>query len=203
MFKPWILAIILVSMGTAWIIHFVSSEGYQLTMMRLFRNVSRYRSRQRRFGNQHVALVPILFGTETDLSRKNELVETGVTLTLDELKDMNGLTDQTSIFVSIDGLIFDVSCARNMYGPGQAYHQLVAKDATKLYATGCIEDECLSTLDTTASLNWDERKEVNRWLEFYINHDKYTYVGRLNENVVDAVVQKELQRSQDDDARNS
>jgi hypothetical protein len=43
-------------------------------------------------------------------------------------------------------------------------------------------------------LTAQEQKEVTRWLDFYKNHDKYEYVGKvLDTSVVDTLVAQEVE----------
>jgi hypothetical protein len=70
----------------------------------------------------------------------------------------------------------------------------VAKDATRAFATGCLLEECISA--STEGLTEKEFKEIERWLELYETHDKYTFVGYLVEDPVDKVI---LEGEQEED----
>lgn len=197
----------------------------KLTFMRLFRNLSRYKARKRLYGN-NAALMPLLMGSESDIivnskrtttvlenvdisteqqssndttnSQCHQEEDTGFYMTLEELATMNGSTETTPIYISIQGYIYDVSKARDMYGPGGSYHPLVGIDGTKAFATGCLEEDCIHITVKESPLTEEEQVEVNRWLDFYKNHDKYEYVGRVIEtSVVDSLVSQEIDIAQE------
>ncbi len=159
-------------------------------MMRFFRDLSRYKARKRLYGNQ-AALIPILLGkedvikTDRSLDFKNS---DGFTLTLEQLAEMDGRTDETPIYLAILGNIFDVTSARDLYGKGRPYHSLAGKDSTIAFATGCLEGdtgcESISSLD---QLNDDHYAEIDRWAELYHSHDKYKFIGLVVENPVDTI----------------
>jgi hypothetical protein len=115
-------------------------------------------------------------------------------MTLEELSEMNGATQSTPVYICVRGLIFDVSAGRDAYGPGKSYHPLVAKEATAMYATGCLgEDDCKDKMATYV-ITSEDIIEVEKWVDFYANHEKYTYVGRLlNYDFMDQIVAMELQ----------
>jgi hypothetical protein len=182
-------------------------------MMRLFRDVSRFKSKVRLHQGNPLALIPIIFETEEDLIKRNrarkkksgegvshnhhdmtDRFPSDFTMTLEELSEMNGATQSTPVYVSVRGLIFDVSAGRDVYGPGKSYHPLVAKEATAMYATGCLgEDDCKDKMATYV-ITPEDIGEVEKWVDFYANHEKYTYVGRLlNYDFMDQIVAMELQ----------
>eukprot|EP01038_Epipyxis_sp_PR26KG_P008391 gene8391-11348_t len=156
--------------------------------MKFFRDLSRYKARKRLYGNENTALMPILLGTEEPLPFNPDSVD--VTVTHEELADMNGQTEDTPIYVAVNGLVFDVTAGRAMYGPGKHYYGFVGRDASRAYATGCLKPECfVSSLD---GLTIEESRQADKWIEFYHNHDKYFYVGRLVGSPIDATIEKSL-----------
>eukprot|EP01036_Dinobryon_divergens_P022723 gene22723-31008_t len=110
----------------------------------------------------------------------------GFTMTLAELAEMDGRTENTPIYISIKGQIFDISEGRAMYGPGKGYHPLVAKEAASAFAFGCFEDECFKT--PIDNLSPEQLVEVDRWIDLYRNHDKYKLVGRLISDPIDRII---------------
>lgn len=153
--------------------------------MRLARDVSRAKSRQRRF-NQRYALVPLLLGKEEPLPLGDPDNCVGcITLTREELAEFDGRQlnesgEKAPLFLSILGRIYDVSAGKAFYGPGRSYYKLVGKDASRAFCTGCLEPACLiSSLD---GLSPEQRREADRWIELYEWHDKYKLVGRLRDD---------------------
>ena len=45
---------------------------------------------------------------------------------------------------------------------------------------------------TYENLTTEEMEELASWLEFYQNHDKYKYIGRIIADPVDSLLAKEL-----------
>jgi predicted heme/steroid binding protein len=155
---------------------YYANRNAKRILMTFFRDISRYKARKRLYGNS-AALIPLLFGKEDDVDLLVDPGSDDFTMTIEQLLDMNGSTDTTPVYISVKGNIYDVSSARAMYGPGGSYHGFAGRDATRGFATGCLETECMvSSID---GLTDSELKEIDRWVELYHNHDKYTYVGRL------------------------
>ena len=168
-----------------------SWKKINLTLMRFFRDLSRSKARRRLHRND-AALVPMILGKDNPMTAEELLADTKgetATMTLSELAEMDGRTPTTPIYVSIKGLIYDVSAGRRMYGPGKAYHGLVGKDATRLLSSGCVtEKEC--SIVANKPLTKEELSEADRWLELYHNHDKYKFVGKLVSDKVDEVLEQ-------------
>lgn len=112
-----------------------------------------------------------------------------LTMTPQQLAEMDGRTEDTPIYVALAGRIYDVSAKRESYGPGKNYACFVGRDASLHYATGCTDDVCPGDVN---NLNEDEKRALNKWLEFYHNHDKYKYVGRLIPDPVETALEREL-----------
>ena len=55
--------------------------------------------------------------------------------------------------------------------------------------TGCCEAVCPGSYET---LTQPEIAELDSWLEFYHNHDKYKYVGRIIADPVANMIAKEF-----------
>ena len=114
-------------------------------------------------------------------------------MTVEELAQMDGRTETTPIYLAVKGQIYDVSAARNLYGPGKSYHSFVGKDSSRGFATGCLEPSCMvATLD---GLSDEQIQEVHRWAELYHTHDKYKCVGKLVNDFIDEVVERDIARS--------
>lgn len=112
-----------------------------------------------------------------------------MTMTPLQLAEMDGRTEDTPVYVALAGRIYDVSSKREAYGPGKNYNCFVGRDASLHYATGCTDIKCPGDPN---NLNEDEQRALNKWLEFYHNHDKYRYVGRLIPDPVETVLEREF-----------
>ena len=90
-------------------------------------------------------------------------------------------------FMSRCAAAFMTSAGTKFYGPGKAYNHFVGRDAFRAFATGCRAAECVSAdLD---GLSPSQLRELDRWMEMYETHDKYTFVGTLVEDPVGALVE--------------
>jgi len=167
----------------------------KLVLMRFFRNLSRFKVRKRLYGND-AALIPLLMGKEEAMPITDE--DDGHVMTAEQLASMNGVTDTTPLYISIKGRIYDVSAAREMYGPGKSYYAFVGKDATRAFATGCLEEKCISS--SMDGLSDSEMKEIDRWVELYHNHDKYKYIGKLVDDHIDSMVDEEILHQSEDES---
>ena len=166
---------------------FAMKSKVNLFLMRFFRDLSRYKSRKRLYGNE-AALMPILMGKEAHLELQTDSSEFGedFTMTLAQLADMNGSTETTPIYIALDGLIYDVSAARELYGPGGNYHYFAGKDGSRGFATGCLSKDCET--DLSQPLEDEEKEQLRKWIELYHTHDKYKFVGKLVQDPVDIII---------------
>ena len=167
-----------------------------ISLMKFFRNLSRFKARRRLYGNE-ASLIPILMGKEKDvvIIQNNSEESDGFTMTAAELREMDGRTENTPIYIAVRGYIFDISAGRNMYGPGSGYHSLVGREAASAFAHGCSHHEvCFQT--PVDQLTPEQLLEVDRWIDLYRNHDKYKLVGRLVSDPVDQIVDNELHSDQ-------
>lgn len=78
--------------------------------------------------------------------------------------------------LSIKGDVFDVSAGRIHYGKGSPYHNLVGRDASRAFITGCF------TTHLTHDLRGMSEKELaalDAWHAYYTNHHTYHKVGTM------------------------
>ena len=154
-----------------------------MALGRFFRDVARYKARRRRFGNRY-ALAPMLLGREEPVALADAPPDAaGVTAA--ELAAADG-ADGAPLWLAIRGRVYDVTAGAAFYGPGKSYHAFVGVDASRAFALGCVEPECVS--DDLAGLSAAELRELDRWTELYETHDKYTLVGALVADPVDAIL---------------
>ena len=153
---------------------------------RFVRDVARAKARRRRYGNKY-ALAEMVLGIEEQVAFEEPANDATVTRT--ELESATG-EDGAPLYLSIRGRVYDVTAsAAAFYGPGKSYNAFVGTDASRAFALGCTEEECIS--DDLTGLTDAELKEIDRWTEMYETHDKYTYVGALVEDPVDVVLKTE------------
>lgn len=194
---PW-TAVIVATVSAVVASRFIDMN---IVLMRFFRDLSRSKARKRLYGDNQHALMPMLLGREESIlediyakqrEEEERLGGNKFTMTAAELSAYNGaLSDDgvttAPLYICIKGRIYDVTAGERFYGPDGKYHLFVGKDATRAYATGCLWDHCVSS--STEGLTEKEWKEIDRWLELYETHDKYTFVGYLVDDPVDKILE--------------
>ncbi|KAL9178714.1 hypothetical protein ACHAXT_003845 [Thalassiosira profunda] len=176
---------------------------YNLFFMKFFRNLSRSKARARLHGNKY-AMIPVMLGLEEPIKIQDDRdAEDAMTITREQLEEMDGY-DGAPLYLSIKGRVYDVSAGERFYGDGQDYHEWVGKDASRSFGTGCRGGvdrtgmECLS--ETLEGLTDKELKEIDRWLELYETHDKYTFVGHLVDDPVEEILESVADGSAESEA---
>lgn len=95
------------------------------------------------------------------------------TFSLAELYQFNGADANKPLYLGCGGLVFDMSSARNFYGPGAGYGVFAGRDASKGLATMQVQ----YTNADISSLTDEQRTTLNEWKNKYIA--KYPVVGRI------------------------
>ncbi|KAL0112207.1 hypothetical protein PUN28_011936 [Cardiocondyla obscurior] len=83
---------------------------------------------------------------------------------------------KNGLYLSILGLVFDVTRGERQYGPGKSYHAFTGRDASLAFITGEFESSKLT--DDVSSLSPRQIKALDDWLQFY--HTNYIYKGKLH-----------------------
>jgi len=167
---------------------------YNYVFMKFFRNLARSKARARLHGNKY-AMIPVMLGIEEPIKIKDDIdAEDRMTITREQLEEMDGF-DGAPLYLSIKGRVYDVTAGSKFYAEGNEYHDWVGKDASRSFGTGCRNVDgidrtgmdCLS--ESLEGLTDSELKEIDRWLELYETHDKYTFVGHLVDDPVNEILE--------------
>lgn len=171
----------------------LSRVDYNIFFMKFFRNLSRSKARARLYNNKY-AMIPVMLGIEEPIKIKDDIdAENAMHITREQLEEMDGY-DGAPLYLSIKGRVYDVSAGGKFYAEGGEYHDWVGRDASRSFGTGCRGGvdrtgmECLS--ESMEGLTDKEIKEIDRWLELYETHDKYTFVGYLVDDPVEEIVER-------------
>lgn len=124
-----------------------------------------------------VVLIAIFFGDDIlDAIEDYDSNEPGKPLmfTASSLSDFDG-KNSPKLYLSIMGLVFDVSKGVKHYGPGASYNFFVGKDATRNFVDGNFE--CKKNCDDASGLNPQELRSLMNWVNFY--RKNYEEVGKL------------------------
>lgn len=139
------------------------------------------------------------------------------TYTIEELEEYGDGEEGRPILIALLGRVYDVSAGSKFYGPRGQYHHFAGRDVTYSLATGCKRMECVgrpiqgspttsrtrryetasATTTVGETLTLQQWAEAKRWLSYFHLHDKYAWVGRLQENI--DLVEQLLQTVDDDD----
>merc|ERR1719334_768849 len=95
-------------------------------------------------------------------------------LTLEILGKYNGEND-TPMYVSIKGTIFDVSSKKELFGPGGSYSIFSGKDASYSLAKMSLNPDDTNKFEFT--LNEVEQKTLDDWVIYFTK--RYPIVGQL------------------------
>ncbi|KAL5508103.1 hypothetical protein ACEPAH_5721 [Sanghuangporus vaninii] len=124
-----------------------------------------------------------VFDLESKLPTLKSLLPRNERLLSEEgLSKYDGSDSSKPIYLAIDGLVYDVTEGRRMYGPGGSYHFMAGRDAARAFATGCFATH--QTHDIRG-LSDKELKGLEHWKNFFANHKKYTKIGRVLHHPID------------------
>ena len=172
-------------------------------LMGVFRDIGRHKAYKRRYQNNSYALMQVLLHREEsllllDIENESENYDEGdvPTYTLDELWEYGNGDDDTPLLISIFGRIYDVSAGERFYGPGSSYSMFPGRDVTYALSTGC--KQCAKqTGKTVEDLSEKQLREGKRWLSFFQLHDKYAFVGKLEGDHLDLLMDELIAQDMD------
>ncbi|ODN04393.1 Neuferricin [Orchesella cincta] len=84
--------------------------------------------------------------------------------------------DGGKMYVVLAGFVFDVSSASKTYGKDSGYHGFVGRDGSRAFVTGKFTEE-EGLVPNLRDLTPDENKGISNWVNFYLNHETYKFVG--------------------------
>ena len=94
-----------------------------------------------------------------------------------ELKNFNG-SEGNSIYIAIKGVIYDVSCASELYGPDGTYSCYAGREAGKAMAKMSFDESDFDRFDLD-SLSVYERECLKAWITKFTVQRQYPIVGKL------------------------
>ena len=120
---------------------------------------------------------PVRDGTQAAPDEKEDETEPPRDFTAQQLRAFDGKDDDTPLYVSLKGDVFDVSEARSFYGPGGGYALFAGRDASKCLATMSLEEADLD--QPVDDLNFGEREQLDEWHFKFKEMKGYPLLGRL------------------------
>ena len=83
------------------------------------------------------------------------------------------------VYLSVNGIVFDVSEGRNFYGPDGPYEKFAGHECGVALAKMSFDDQLLDDLEGCSNLNFGERTELEGWIDKFTNYRCYPIKGRL------------------------
>ncbi|KLT38549.1 cytochrome b5 [Cutaneotrichosporon oleaginosum] len=90
------------------------------------------------------------------------------------LSAYDGSNEALPVYISIDGVVYDVSANRRVYGKGGRYNMMAGRDASRSFITGCFETHLTHDL---RGLSEKELESLETWKNFFKDSPKYPRVG--------------------------
>ena len=99
-------------------------------------------------------------------------------MTLEELAKHTG-KDGGAICIAVDGLVFDVTPAAKLYGPGGNYHVFAGRDATRALAVNSTKlTDVVDRPGDKSGLTASQLVALDGWLDTF--EAKYKVIARLS-----------------------
>lgn len=103
--------------------------------------------------------------------------------TKEQLRYFDGSTDEKSgetkpLYMSVGGTVFDVSGARNFYGPDAPYGVFAGRECGVALAKMSFDEKYLDDLEGIDSLSFGEKTELEGWIDKFTNFRVYPIKGR-------------------------
>lgn len=104
--------------------------------------------------------------------------------TVKQLAHFDGKKDEKTeedkpVYLSVNGIVFDVSDGRNFYGPDGPYEAFAGHECGVALAKMSFDKEHLDDLAGCQSLNFGEKTELESWIEKFTYYRNYPVKGRL------------------------
>lgn len=112
------------------------------------------------------------------------LFERNVDLTIKELSRFDGNDPSAPIYIAINGSVYDVTSAPEIYGPGGPYRFFSGKDAARAFVTGCFQNPDEFTYDLRGLDPGEAANDIKSWQDYFDHSDRYWYVGTVHHDPV-------------------
>lgn len=104
--------------------------------------------------------------------------------TIKQLKHFDGKecerTGETKeVYLSLNGIVFDVSNGRNFYGPDGPYELFAGRECGAALAKMSFDTTFLDDIQACEALNFSEKSELEGWISKFQHYRCYPIKGRL------------------------
>lgn len=107
-----------------------------------------------------------------------------VQLSTEQLALYNGTDPSLPIYLAVDGLVFDVTAGKPIYGPGGSYSKLAGTDSARVFVTGCFMKPDEYTYDLRGLDPEEATGDIQKWQMFFKESDRYWFVGYVTHDVL-------------------
>ncbi|RNA07885.1 Exosome complex component RRP45, partial [Brachionus plicatilis] len=98
--------------------------------------------------------------------------------TLEQLKEYDGIKSNGRILIGVLGKVFDVSKAKDFYGPGGPYSVFAGRDASRALGTFSVDkSQFKDEYDDLSDLKTSQMESIKEWEMQFL--EKYPLVGNL------------------------
>lgn len=104
--------------------------------------------------------------------------------TTKQLRYFDGATNENTdeakpVYLSLAGVVYDVSAGRNFYGPGGPYEVFAGRECGVALARMSFDESLLDDVTACESLGVGERNELMGWMEKFEHFRCYPIMGSL------------------------
>jgi len=103
--------------------------------------------------------------------------------TLAQLSHFDGKKDKDGqdkpVYLSLNGIVFDVSGGRNFYGPEGPYEVFAGHECGVALAKMSFDKEHVDDFASIATLKHGEKMELENWIEKFTHYRCYPILGRV------------------------
>jgi membrane-associated progesterone receptor component len=97
--------------------------------------------------------------------------------TLDELQQYKGIKSNEPVYVGVNGIVFDVTSKREVYGANENYGIFAGVEASRGLAKSSLNPDDLKPYGSLEGLNEKQLKTLSDWQKFYMK--RYPAVGKI------------------------
>jgi len=105
--------------------------------------------------------------------------------TTKQLRDFDGTKkgddddEEKSVYLSLNGVVFDVSRGREFYGPGGPYELFAGRECGAALAKMSFDETYLDDMAACDKLSFGEKDELENWMAKFEHYRAYPIKGRL------------------------
>lgn len=88
-------------------------------------------------------------------------------------------TESKPVYLSVNGVVFDVTKGRDFYGPGGPYETFAGRECGAALAKMSFDETYLDDPALCTQLNFGEKSALDDWVQKFTHYRSYPIMGRL------------------------